>query len=317
MKAPAPWSAPSSSPAAQALVGKTVAIFSGGTYAQYRTVEADQCLVLPEGTTAAQGAAAFVNPLTALGMVETMRREGHRALVHTAAASSLGQMLNRLCLKDGVSLIHVVRKPEQVTLLREQGATHVVNSASPDFVRDLTDACAATGATIAFDATGGGPLAGQILGAMEAAINRGAKAYSRYGSTTHKQVYIYGGLDPSPTELRRNFGMAWGVGGWLLWPFLHKIGPAATLDLKGAGRLRAEDDLPPPAIQDRCRSPKCSPWMRLPRSESPPRTPSIWSRRIAESASSPHLCNIQALEIIRKTLCNFQATSGKRLYISG
>ena len=220
------------SPAAQALLGKTVALLGGAMYAEFRCVKAEQCLLLPAGTTAAEGASCFVNPLTALGMVETMRREGHTALVHTAAASNLGQMLNRICLKDGVGLVNIVRKPEQEKLLRDMGAAHVCNASSPSFMSDLTDALVATGATIAFDATGGGTLAGQILGAMEAALNRTAKEYSRYGSTTHKQVYIYGGLDTGATEFNRNFGMTWGMGGWLLFPFLQKIGPAATQALK-------------------------------------------------------------------------------------
>lgn len=220
------------SPAAQALVGKKVAALGGAMYSQWRVVPLAQCLVLPEGATAAQGASSFVNPLTALGMVETMRREGHKALVHTAAASNLGQMLNRICMKDGVALVNIVRKPDQAELLTGMGAQYVCNSESPTFLQELTDALAATGATIAFDATGGGPLAGQILGCMEAAINRTAKEYSRYGSTTHKQVYIYGGLDTRPTEFNRNFGMTWGMGGWLLFPFLQKAGPATVQALK-------------------------------------------------------------------------------------
>lgn len=220
------------SPAAQALLGRTVAAMGGAMYAQYRCVKAEQCLVLPEGTPPADGASCFVNPLTALGMVETMRREGHSALVHTAAASNLGTMLNRICLKDGVALVNVVRRPEQEALLRGLGAKHVCSTASPTFTEDLTTALAETGATIAFDATGGGRLAGQILACMEAALNRTAKEYSRYGSSTHKQVYLYGSLDTSPTEFSRNFGMAWGIGGWLLMPFLQKIGPAAAQALR-------------------------------------------------------------------------------------
>ncbi|MGT2459861.1 zinc-binding dehydrogenase [Cupriavidus basilensis] len=220
------------SAAAQALLGKTVAAIGGAMYSQYRCIPAEQCLVLPEGATPAEGASSFVNPLTALGMVETMRREGHSALVHTAAASNLGQMLNQICLKDGVGLVNIVRKQEQADLLKAQGAVHVCNAASPSFLQDLTEAIAATGATLAFDATGGGKLAGQILGCMEAALNRKAGEYSRYGSTTHKQVYLYGGLDTSPTEFTRNFGMAWGMGGWLLFPFLQKIGPHAASALK-------------------------------------------------------------------------------------
>ena len=220
------------SPGAQALMGKTVAILGGAMYAQYRCIKAAQCLVLPPGTTPAEGADCFVNPLTALGMVETMRREGHKALVHAAAASNLGQMLNRICIKDRVALVNIVRKPEHVDLLKEIGATYVCNSSSPTFMDDLTEALAASGATVAFDAIGGGRLAGQILTAMEIALNRTAKEYSRYGSTTHKQVYIYGGLDRGPTEFNRAFGMAWGIGGWLLTAFMQKIGAEAAQKLR-------------------------------------------------------------------------------------
>ena len=220
------------SPAAQALLGQTVAVLGGAMYAQYRTLKVAMCLPLPTGTTPAEGASCFVNPLTALGMTETMRREGHTALVHTAAASNLGQMLNKICLADGIGLVNIVRKPEQEALLRGIGAQHVCNMASPTFLADLTEALVATGATIAFDATGGGTLAGQILACMEAAINRTAKEYSRYGSAVHKQVYLYGHLDTRPTEINRTFGMAWGVGGWLLFPFLQKIGPAGAQALR-------------------------------------------------------------------------------------
>jgi NADPH2:quinone reductase len=221
-----------SSAAAQALLGKTVAAIGGAMYSQYRAVAAAQCLELPAGTAPAEGASCFVNPLTSLGMIETMRREGHKALVHTAAASNLGQMLNKICQKDGIALVNIVRKPEQEALLRGIGAKYVCNASSPTFLEDLTQALAETGATLAFDATGGGKLAGQILGCMEAALNRTAKEYSRYGSTTHKQVYIYGGLDRAPTEFVRNFGMAWGMGGWLLFPFLQKLGDEGVQRLK-------------------------------------------------------------------------------------
>jgi NADPH2:quinone reductase len=221
-----------SSPAAQVLMGRTVAVIGGAMYAQYRVIAAGQCLALPAGTTAAEGASCFVNPLTSLGMVETMKREGHTALVHTAAASNLGQMLNKICQKDGIGLVNIVRKPEQAAVLSAIGAKFVCDSSSPTFMADLTDALAATGATIAFDATGGGTLAGQILQCMEAAINRSAKEYSRYGSAVHKQVYLYGGLDTRPTEIQRTFGMAWSVGGWLLFPFLQKIGDAAAQKLR-------------------------------------------------------------------------------------
>jgi NADPH2:quinone reductase len=211
-------------PEAQALLGRRVAIFGGATYAEYRTLPASMCMPLPDGTDPAQGASSFVNPFTALAMVETMRMEGHSALVHTAAASNLGQMLQRICSADGVPLVNIVRRDEQVELLRGLGAKHVCNSSSPSFTKELTDALAETGATLAFDAIGGGRVAGQILGCMEAAINRSAGGYSRYGSSVHKQVYIYGSLDRGPTELVRNFGTAWGIGGWLLTPFLGKIG---------------------------------------------------------------------------------------------
>jgi NADPH2:quinone reductase len=222
-----------SSSTAQALVGKTVGIAGGGMYTQYRAVDAAGCLVLPDGATAKDGASSFVNPLTALGMLDTMRREGHAALVHTAAASNLGQMLVKLCIADGVPLVNIVRKADQETLLRSLGAVHVCNSSSPSFSTDLAKALTATSATIAFDATGGGTLASQILSGMEHAASAAATEYSRYGSAVHKQVYIYGGLDTGPTMLTRNFGMAWGVGGWLLTPFLQSIGA------EGIGTLRA------------------------------------------------------------------------------
>ncbi|WP_350294623.1 zinc-binding dehydrogenase [Limnohabitans sp. Rim8] len=212
------------SPAAQALLGKTVAMIGGGMYAQYRCLEAANCIALAPDATAADGASSFVNPLTALGMVETMRREGHKALVHTAAASNLGQMLNRICQKDHIELVNIVRQPEQAALLRSMGARYVCDTSLSTFMEDLTQALMDTGASIAFDATGGGQLAGQILTCMETALNRTATVYSRYGSTTHKQVYIYGGLDVRPTEITRNFGFAWGIGGWLLFPFLNRIG---------------------------------------------------------------------------------------------
>lgn len=209
---------------AQSLMGKTVAILGGAMYSQYRVIKAKQCLVLPEGTSPAEGASCFVNPLTALGMTETMRREGHTALVHTAAASNLGQMLQKVCLADGIDLVNIVRKPEQVEILKGIGAKYICNSSEPDFMAKLIDALEETNATIAFDATGGGKLASQILTAVEAAQNRKSTEFSGYGSATYKQAYIYGGLDRSPTELSRGFGMAWGVGGWLLTPFLQKIG---------------------------------------------------------------------------------------------
>jgi NADPH:quinone reductase-like Zn-dependent oxidoreductase len=221
-----------SSEAAQALKGKTVSMVGGAMYAQYRLKKVSDCQPLPDGTTAAEGASWFVNPLTALGMTETMKREGHKALVHTAAASNLGQMLNRICLKDGIGLVNIVRNEAQAKLLRGIGAKHVVDSTSPNFTEELTQALVETGATIAFDAIGGGKLASQILTSMEMALNKTATTYSRYGSTTHKQVYIYGGLNTGPIELTRNYGQAWGVGGWLLTPFLQKIGRPEQVRLR-------------------------------------------------------------------------------------
>jgi NADPH2:quinone reductase len=221
-----------SSEAARPLMGKKVAMMGGAMYSQYRTIGVDQCLVLPEGATAAEGASAFVNPMTALGMIDTMRREGHNAIVHTAAASNLGQILNRVCAAEKIKLVNIVRSEDQESLLRGMGATYVCNSSSAQFGKELADSVAATGATIAFDAVGGGTLAGQILKSMEIAASKHAKTYSRYGSTVHKQVYLYGSLDARPTELARDYGMAWGVGGWLVMNFMQKIGPASVAKLK-------------------------------------------------------------------------------------
>ncbi len=225
--------------AAQALAGRTVAALAGGMYATHRRVPAEQCLLLHEGTDPRDGASCFVNPLTALGMTDTMRREGHPALVHTAAASNLGQMLNRICLADGIDLVNIVRRPAQADLLRSQGARHVVDSSAPSFTADLTEALSVTGATIAFDATGGGELASSILECMEAALSAAGGDFNRYGSSTHKQVYIYGGLDRSPTVLHRRYGMAWSIGGWLLLPFLAAVGPERAAEL----RQRVADEL--------------------------------------------------------------------------
>jgi NADPH:quinone reductase len=210
------------SPDAQALLGRMVGFLAQATYGEYCLASPRMCLPLPEGVDPVDGASAFVNPLTALAMVETMRREGHTGLVHTAAASNLGQMLNRICLADDVPLVNVVRRPEHAALLREQGAVHVCDSSAPTFEADLVAALRDTGARLAFDAVGGGRIAGQILNAMEAAIVPPDAPYNRYGSDVHKQVYVYGALDPRPIELQRRFGFAWSVGGWLLTPFLAR-----------------------------------------------------------------------------------------------
>ena len=226
-------------PGAEGMVGKTIGVAGGAMYSQYRCLPAASCLVMNEGTTPAEGASCFVNPLTALGMVETMKMESHTALVHTAAASNLGQMLVKICLADGVQLVNIVRKKEQVEQLKALGAVHVCNSSEPTFKEDLVDALVATGATIAFDATGGGQLASEILAAMEIAANKSSDGHSIYGSTTYKQVYIYGGLDRSATILNRAFGMSWGLGGWLLTPFIGKIG----MEKFGALRQRVSNEI--------------------------------------------------------------------------
>lgn len=227
------------SPTAQALLGRTVGVYGGGMYAQHRCLPASLCLPLPEGLRAEQGASNFVNPMTALAMLETMRREGHAGIVHTAAASNLGQMLVKLCAKDGVALVNVVRREEQARALRELGAEHVVDSSAASFEEDLVDALARTRATLAFDAIGGGRLADVILRAMEHVATRDAARYSPYGSTTHKQLYVYGGLDRAATTLSRNYGMSWGVGGWLVGNTLAKLDAAAVAGL----RTRVADEL--------------------------------------------------------------------------
>ena len=220
------------SDAAQALVGKRVGIIGGAMYSQYRCVNAFMCLELEAGTTAAEGASCFVNPLTALAMVETMRMENHTALVHTAAASNLGQMLNRICMNEDVALVNIVRKVEQEAMLKAMGAKYIINTTSDSYYDDLTDALAETGATLAFDATGGGKLAGQILSCMEAAALRSMTEYNGYGSDVFKQVYIYGGLDRNPTTLTRNFGFSWSLSGFLLSPFLQKVGIEKSIQMR-------------------------------------------------------------------------------------
>ena len=210
---------------AEHLIGKTVGLAGGAMYSEYRCVPASSCLVMNDGTTAEQAASCFVNPLTALGMVETMRMENHTGLVHTAAASNLGQMLIKICLAEDIPLVNVVRKEEHVDLLKSLGANYVCNSSLDSFMDDLVEALVQSGSTLGFDATGGGKLSSQILTAMEIAANKTATEYSRYGSDKFKQVYIYGGLDRNPTTLTRSFGFSWGLGGWLLTPFIGRIGP--------------------------------------------------------------------------------------------
>ena len=229
-----------SSPEAQALLGKTVALIGGEIYAEYRCLPAQMCMLLPDGTDPKDGASCFVNPLTSLAFTETMKNEGHSAIVHTAAASNLGQMLVKICAKDGIPLVNIVRSDAQVEILKGLGAKYIVNSSADDFMERLIDAIGETGATIGFDATGGGKLAGQVLTAMEAAAVKRMTTYSRYGSDTFKQVYIYGALDLSPTIFSaRSFGLTWSLSGFLLTPFLQKAGMETNMRL----RKRVVDEL--------------------------------------------------------------------------
>ncbi|MFN3912062.1 zinc-binding dehydrogenase [Hyphomonas sp.] len=228
-----------SSPAAQALLGKMVAGLGGEMYSQYRMLNVAQCLPLPDGTSAKDGASCFVNPLTALSFVETMKMQGRTGIAHTAAASNLGQMLVKICQKDNVPLVNIVRKQEQADLLRGLGAKYIVDSTSPTFMEDLITALAETKTTLGFDAIGGGPLAGQLLVAMEAAASRNMKEFSRYGSGQETQVYIYGRLDMSPTLVPPGVGFAWNLGGYLLTPFLQKAGP----EVRARMRQRVVDEL--------------------------------------------------------------------------
>ena len=222
----------------EALIGRSVAAFAGAMYADHRVLPRKAVVPLPEGASARDGAAMSVNPLTALAMVEVMRRDGAKALVHTAAASSLGQMLQRICAKDGIPLVNIVRRPEQAALLKALGAKHVLNSQGDGFMAKMIDAFAEVDATIAFDAVGGGPLAGMILTAMEAAQKRGAPTISPYGSPIPKRAYIYGRLDPTPTSVPPTVGMAWGANGFLLPHFLEEAGEAVRRRMEA--RVMAE-----------------------------------------------------------------------------
>ncbi len=227
------------SPEAQALLGKTVALLGGEMYAEYRCLPVQMTMPLPDGTDPNDGASCFVNPLTSLAFTEVMKAEGHSAIVHTAAASNLGQMLVKICAKDGIPLVNIVRSDAQVDILKGIGATHIINSSADDFIDQLVAAIVDTGATIGFDAIGGGKLSGQILSAMEVAAVKRMTSYSRYGSDTFKQVYIYGGLDMGPTILNRAFGLTWSLSGFLLTPFLQKAGMETNLRL----RKRVVDEL--------------------------------------------------------------------------
>ena len=215
---------------AQALLGKTVAIMGEGMYSQYRLTKADEVLLMPEGITPQQAAFSHTNPVTALAMVETMRDDGHTAIVHTVGASALGLTLNRFCLKEGIGLVNIVRKPGQEKALRDAGAQFVVNSESENFRKELTEAIAATGASCAFDAIGGGKMGNTVLSCMERALSRGADA--RYGSDTIKDLYVYGRLDLTPQQFTAAYGFAWRVSGWLTTQVFAKLGEARVQALK-------------------------------------------------------------------------------------
>jgi len=207
------------------LIGKRVGMRGGGMYTQYRELPVRDCVILPEEATSADGASMFINPLTALCFIETMRMERHDALIHFAAASNLGQMLNRICVADGIPLINVVRNAEQAALLAAEGAACILDGTAGDFEARLTEAAAKTGATLCFDPIGGGRQASVALAAMEATAAERVSEYNRYGTDIFKQVYIYGLLDRTPTILDRWVGFAWSVGGWLLTHRLRQIGP--------------------------------------------------------------------------------------------
>lgn len=227
-------------PNAQALQGRRVACVPGAAFATHALCDADMAMPLDADITAAQGASSFVNPMTALGFVETMKRDGFTGLIHTAAASNLGQMLVRICSADGIPLVNIVRSPEQAALLREIGAEHVIDSTAADFMKALIDAVTATGAMLAFDAIGGGPAASQIITAMEAAALRAnpRPEFSLYGSRVPKALYIYGSLDLGPTLFSRGFDYRWRLAGWLLTDFLSDAEPEVAARMRA--RIQAE-----------------------------------------------------------------------------
>ena len=202
-------------------------------FAQYKVLKADECLVLPDGVTAREGAALLCNPLTALAIVEEMRLEGHAAMIQTAAASNLGQMIVKICQEDSIPLVNVVRRNAQADLLRSLGAVHIVNSGEPSFREDLRKAIAETGATIAFDAIGGGTMAGELLEAMEDVARARMPIYSTYGSPDPKQVFLYGHLDASPLVLDHlRYGMFWDLRLWAMPGTMARVGPARVLQLR-------------------------------------------------------------------------------------
>ena len=219
------------SEAAQALIGQRVACVPGGAYAEYAIADAAMCLPLGDQSSE-QGASSFVNPMTALGFAETARAEGQRAIIHAAAASNLGQMLVKICQEDGIELVNIVRKPEQAEILRELGATHIVDSSASDFMAQLRAAIEATGAYLGFDPIGGGTMSDSCLKAMEQVAASKMGEYNRYGSNQPKKMYIYGRLDLGPTILTPAYGFGWTLSGWLLTPFMAKAGMETVVRMR-------------------------------------------------------------------------------------
>lgn len=216
---------------AKALMGQRVACVPGNAFSQYAIADAAMCLPLGDHS-AEEGASSFVNPMTALGFVETARKEGASAILHTVGASNLGQMLNRICLEDGMDLVSIVRKSEQAELLKSQGAKHVVNSSDSDFMEQLQAAIDETNAFFGFDPIGGGDMVDTCFKAMERVAVGKMSEYSRYGSNQQKRMYIYGRLDFGPTILTPSYGFGWNLGGWLLTPFLATAGMETVMRMR-------------------------------------------------------------------------------------
>lgn len=216
---------------AQSLIGQRVACVPGKAYSQYCLADAFLCM--PLGDVASEdGASAFVNPMTALGFVETAKMEEQGAIIHTAAASNLGQMLVKICQEDDMPLVNIVRKAEHVELLKGLGATHIVNSSDDDFADQLRGAIDATGAYCGFDPIGGGDMVDVCFKAMEQVAASKMSEYSRYGSEQAKKMYIYGRLDFGPTILTPSYGFGWTLSGWLLTPFLQNAGTETVLAMR-------------------------------------------------------------------------------------
>jgi NADPH:quinone reductase-like Zn-dependent oxidoreductase len=216
---------------AQALMGQRVACVPGNAYSQYCIADAAMCLPLGD-ISSEEGASAFVNPMTALGFVETARMEEQGAIIHTAAASNLGQMLIKICQEDDIPLVNIVRKAEHVDMLSGLGATHIVNSSDDDFSKQLRQAIETTDAYLGFDPIGGGQAVDNCFKAMEQVAVKKMSEFSRYGSDQQKKMYIYGRLDLGPTILTPAYGFGWTLSGWLLTPFLQMAGMETIIRMR-------------------------------------------------------------------------------------